>query len=320
MAAPPPPNTPARWPTSSPAAESLTSAEYTELGPADLAEVSVSALAAAPLLAGVSSTSSVSSTSALESSSSALTSAIARSSADLTGGDAPARSLDSAVMEPRSFVVREPKAAPAVTPAAPVPVAEPEVEAPRPPTRLLTAVAIGLLLVLVIWALSHGEATPEVPPAPIAAPVTSARAVTPERPVETTLARAVDPAPLPTPEPEPVDPPTEPVDPPTPAVATADGETPEQLSAGEFRKIMLRANRLNSTRTCYRRHSGDADHAVEVIAIVGTDGRMQKFLKLERGPLGDCLRKVMLGLKFSSAQKTAQHNFVFHHPDVNQSG
>ena len=271
-------------------------------------------------LAGVSSTSSVSSTSALESSSSALTSAIARSSADLTGGDAPARSLDSAVIEPRSFVVREPKAAPAVTPAAPVPVAEPEVEAPRPPTRLLTAVAIGLLLVLVIWALSHGEATPEVPPAPIAAPVTSARAVTPERPVETTLARAVDPAPLPTPEPEPVDPPTEPAAAPTPAVATADGETPEQLSAGEFRKIMLRANRLNSTRTCYRRHSGDADHAVEVIAIVGTDGRMQKFLKLERGPLGDCLRKVMLGLKFSSAQKTAQHNFVFHHPDVNQSG
>ena len=109
------------------------------------------------------------------------------------------------------------------------------------------------------------------------------------------------------------------------AAATAEpqpaGTTdlPEQLSAGEFRKVLLRANRLASTRTCYRKHTTGPDRSVELIAVVAPEGRVQK-LKIDRGPLGDCLRKIVNGLEFSAAQKSAQHNFVFHHPDVSQSG
>jgi serine/threonine protein kinase len=328
--APPPPAaepepepTPEPTPTPEPAAESLTSAEYTELGAGDLAAVSVSALVAAPLMATSSSTSSVSSTSALASASSVLNSAIASSSAALTGptvGEWPSREPVAAPpMEPRSFAVREPRVQPAATPEPVVPAREPRDVPPKAPWRLIAAIGLGALLVIVIWQLSRGE-KPSEPPVetPIATPQTTAKA--PERPAETTLARTQDLPALPVAEPTP---PAEPAPAPAPApaetAAAAAGERPEQLSAGEFRKVLLRANRLGSTRTCYRRHSSDSDRSVELIAIVGADGRVQK-LKMERTPLADCLRKVVLGLEFSTAQKTAQHNFVFHHPDVDQSG
>lgn len=86
----------------------------------------------------------------------------------------------------------------------------------------------------------------------------------------------------------------------------------EQLSAGEFRKILLRANRSPAARTCYRVHwQGDGD--VELIATVGTRGTVRK-LRMEDGDLAGCLRKIVLGLEFPPAVRSAQHNFTFHRP------
>ena len=172
------------------------------------------------------------------------------------------------------------------------------------------------LILIVLWQLLRARpASDAVDTTPIATPQTTASAPVPPRPVDTTLASTHEAPTLPVREPDPA-----------PAVAaTAEPEhagtteLPEQLSAGEFRKVLLRANRLASTRACYRKHTTGPDRSVELIAIVTPEGRVQK-LKIDRGPLGDCLRKIVLGLDFSAAQKSAQHNFVFHHPDVSQSG
>ena len=323
--------------------QSLNSAEYTELGVHDLAALSASALAAAPRTnSSAASTASGSSSSSLISSSSALTAALARSSATLPGTE-PSDPFGAPEPEPRSFVVREPQAPEPAVIAEPAPTPVPLAQPPRAPWRVIATVVIVVLLLIVLWQLMRAPPASEAPieTTPIATPQTTARVVPaplPERPIETTLARTHEPAPLPAPDREPTptvaEAPDTKVDPgtaadPAPdlapdsavnaAVAGTAADLPEQLSAGEFRKILLRANRLASTRNCYRKHTPGPDRSVELIAIVSAEGRVDK-LKMERTPLADCLRKIVNDLDFSAAQKSAQHNFVFHHPDVSQSG
>lgn len=316
-AAPPAPPEPDDEPTS------LSSAEYTELGSAELPELSASALTeiggALAAAGAAASTASLSGADALESSSAALTAALARSSAALTGPTAPDSApvapfaspiAPQAPLEPRSYAVDTRPATPPSEPSEPAldPIARP----PRAPWRLIATVVIVVLLIVVLWQLARGGSPAEVPvDTPIAAPQTSAQLQPAPRPDDTTLARTHEPAPTPPAPPEPE---------PAPALpATAPDDLPEQLSAGEFRKVLLRANRLGSTRACYRKHSPEPDRSVELVAIVSPEGKIQK-LKLGGHPLADCLRKVVLALEFSPAQKPAQHNFVFHHPDVNQPG
>jgi len=307
---------------------SQTSAEYTELGSGELTELSASALSTAPPGSAASATASAIS---LASSSSALTAAIASSSAALTGTDRPegreaipdSRSAPQQ-LEPRSFMVSETRAP--LPPVTPEPTASSEalVRPPRARWRMIATLVIVALLLVVLWQLLRARPAGDAVDTPIASPQTTAQAATPaplpERPIEATLARTHE------------SPPPPPDLAPAPAVAAdaatapaaagtnaVDTDLPEQLSAGEFRKVLLRANRLNSTRSCYRRHTTGPDRSVELIAVVAPEGKVQK-LKIDRNPLGDCLRKVILGLDFSPAQKSAQHNFVFHHPDVSQSG
>lgn len=98
-----------------------------------------------------------------------------------------------------------------------------------------------------------------------------------------------------------------------PDEAQPEGAVAEQLSAADFRKVMLRANRTPAARACYRSH-WEQTSDVDVIATVGAHGRVQK-LRMGEGPLGECLRKVVLQLEFPRAARSAQHNFVFHRPD-----
>ncbi len=309
--------------------QSLNSAEYTELGVHDLAALSASALPTAPRRTSAASTSSGSSTDALASSSSALTAAVARSSATLTGSEPSDFIIPE--QEPRSFAVRENRAPEPIVTAEPAPVPVPLAQPPRAPWRVIATVVIVVLLLIVLWQLLRAPPASETPveTTPIATPQTTARVVPaplPERPVETTLARTHESTPLPA-APTVAEAPDTRVDTNTAAEPAADlaavvdtaADLPEQLSAGEFRKILLRANRLASTRNCYRKHTPGPDRSVELIAIVSPEGRVDK-LKMERNPLGDCLRKIVNGLDFSAAQKSAQHNFVFHHPDISQSG
>ncbi|MCY0995504.1 hypothetical protein OV203_50735 [Nannocystis sp. ILAH1] len=85
----------------------------------------------------------------------------------------------------------------------------------------------------------------------------------------------------------------------------------DQLSAGDFRKVLLRTNRSPRVRQCYDEH-GPGD--VEVVALVGRGGKVLK-LRMAPGPLSDCLRKVVLKLEFPRAARQAQHNYVFHPPN-----
>lgn len=85
----------------------------------------------------------------------------------------------------------------------------------------------------------------------------------------------------------------------------------DQLSAGDFRKILLRTNRSPRVRQCYDEH-GPGD--VEIVALVGRGGKVLK-LRMAPGPLSDCLRKVVLKLEFPRAARQAQHNYVFHPPN-----
>lgn len=205
--------------------------------------------------------------------------------------------------------------------------------------RLVGGLIVAALLLLLIWRLSTEPASPPTdPPAPAETPAATAQRQPEPLPAAVTLDRTVDPStPARTDDPtlartDPVrtadttlartdptlartadPPPREPADDPAPDPARTG--LPEQLSAAEFRRLMLRANRLVSTRDCYRTHTTTPDRSLEMVAIVGPAGRVQK-LRADPGPLADCLRKVVRGLDFPAAQKSAQHIFVFHNPDA----
>lgn len=214
--------------------------------------------------------------------------------------------------------------------------------APKPRRRRSTGVVVGLVAVVVLavigWQLLHVAQAPAEPPAtpaevvpakradlspetstlanvaaPAAVPVAAAPtpvaaadvAVGTAPPVEPTAAVAVGTAP-------PVaEAPTEPVEADEEEEVAPPGAI-EQLSAGEFRKVLLRTNRSPAARACYRDHWEDAGD-VALIATVGVRGTVRK-LRMADGGLSGCLRKLVLGLEFSPAVRPAQHNFTFHRP------
>jgi hypothetical protein len=102
-----------------------------------------------------------------------------------------------------------------------------------------------------------------------------------------------------------------------PAVADADAadaaDTAGQLSAGEFRQVLLRSNRGPAVHACYFRHTAGVEQRVETVITVSPRGRVQK-LRIESGPLGDCLRQVVMRLEFPPAARSARHNYVFRTP------
>lgn len=203
---------------------------------------------------------------------------------------------------------------PATSPARPAP-------APAPPLDrrlLLIALAVGALLLLLAWQLRSDPTPDPTPdptskPPPVAAPPHAGRRVPDPPEPEVTLASGAAPALPAAPEPAPTPDPTPDVAPPT----SADAESPalEQLSAGEFRKLMLRSNRSEAVRSCYRKHARPGEENIEVIALVTPAGRIQKPRTSPEIPLADCLRKLIVKLEFPTATRPAQHNFVYRHPD-----
>lgn len=79
---------------------------------------------------------------------------------------------------------------------------------------------------------------------------------------------------------------------------------------------MLRSNRTEAVRNCYRQHARPGEEDIAVIALVTPEGRMQKPRISPALPLADCLRKVMVKLEFPPAARAAQHNFIYRHPDA----
>ncbi|HEY0135652.1 MAG TPA: hypothetical protein VGB85_16325, partial [Nannocystis sp.] len=91
----------------------------------------------------------------------------------------------------------------------------------------------------------------------------------------------------------------------------ASGELPEQLSAQEFRRIMLRSNRTTQVRTCYRRHARPGEEDVSLIGIVSAAGKIQKLRMEPAIPLTECLKPIVQKIEFPQAQRPAQHNFIY---------
>lgn len=207
----------------------------------------------------------------------------------------------------------------------------------RIPVRLVVAAILAVAVALAIWRLRSGPTVEAPAPTPIPAPAQPAPAPVPVAshlsPGTVTLARTADPPRSGTPEPdEPAATPSttaadtsaaiagaslptpiEPTSEDAAAPALAPGELPEQLSAGEFRKILLRANRTAAVGECYKKFSSGPDRGYPMVAMIAATGRVQK-LRMEPTPLGDCLRKVVVRLDFPAATRQAQHNYVFHDP------
>ncbi len=242
----------------------------------------------------------------------------------------PPTSAKPATAPPTKLDAVAPK--PEATPAVPTPRPAHKVPARRPPARgplilgLVGAViAIGLLVWL-IQSCRSDDTTPSTTPPPAA----TARVVTPAGATPPSPAPTVEPAnpqPTPaTPEPAPTTPePATPEPAPTPATpetTPAAGpptepatelatELPEQLSAQEFRRVMLRINRSNQVRTCYRRHARPGEEEVSMIGTITPAGKIQK-LRLEPAiPLSECLKPIVLKMEFPQAVRSAQHNFIF---------
>lgn len=172
-------------------------------------------------------------------------------------------------------------------------------------------------VVLAVFAWRSLQAPAEVPapvqtrePAPVVAPPVKAAAKQVDaRPVEKQAET----------KPPVVEQPAAPA-PTEPALAepSEPGETPsnsarEQVTAHEFRQIMLRSNRSPAIIKCYMQHTAGVEQKVEVVVRVSTRGRVSK-LKVDSGPLGDCIRGIVEKLEFPDAQKSAQHQFVYRSP------
>jgi hypothetical protein len=230
----------------------------------------------------------------------------------------PEREPARAMPPPAEPLAREAAAAepPTLEPVRPASVEdEAWASAPRKRKRRRTGLIVGaiaVVLVLIVWKLASGSAAPPEPaPVPVEAPQRRS-----ELAVEaTTLARSATP---PEAEAVPAAPPVEPLaesePPPKEVAATAESTPADQLSAADFRRIMLRASRTQRARECYERHAA-GDVEVDLVALVGAHGKVQK-LKIAGDALGECLRKIVLRLEFPRAARPAQHNFVFHRPDA----
>ncbi len=173
-------------------------------------------------------------------------------------------------------VEEEARVAPPVVPALDVKSATPAKPAPVTPVAVPSAPVVALPVPEVV---PEADATPEVAPAEPAA-----------------LAELPDPDLDAEPDPEP-----------------APNGAPERLGAGDFRQILLRANRSPATVKCYVQHTAGVEQKVEAVVRVSARGRVQK-LKIDGGPLGDCLKQVVERLTFPRAQRSAQHQYVFRSP------
>ncbi|MCY1054085.1 protein kinase [Nannocystis sp. SCPEA4] len=194
-----------------------------------------------------------------------------------------------------------------------------------PASRNNTQLALGLLVIaglcaLIAWRLQAWATADPRPPAPVVnqpptpepTPAPGPTAGRPDLSPETSTLARVAPAET-TPTPAPAAAPEEEL-----LIADSEGidDAPptsgglDQLSAGDFRKTLLRTNRSQKVRSCYDRH-GPGD--VQLVALVGRSGKVLK-LRMDDGPLADCLRKVVLRIEFPRAAKQAQHNYVFHPP------
>jgi len=183
------------------------------------------------------------------------------------------------------------------------------------------------LCALIGWRLqawATADPKPPVPvvnqppdPAPVPPSPTAGRSDL--SPGTSTLARVAQPEAPPTPATEPATPTMAPDD--ELLIADSEGEAiddespgsggADQLSAADFRKVLLRTNRSQKVRSCYERH-GPGD--VQLVALVGRGGKVLKLRMDDGTPLADCLRKVVLRLEFPRAARQAQHNYVFHAP------
>lgn len=197
------------------------------------------------------------------------------------------------------------------------------------------AVAVALVAVLlIVWRLFAREAVrpaeEEARVAPPVVPALDVKSAAPVKPAPVTPVAVPSPpvvAPPVTPEVAPeadATPTTEvaPVEEPAAPGELSDDEldaepaprgAPEQLGAGDFRQILLRANRSPATVKCYVQHTAGVEQKVEAVVRVSARGRVQK-LKIDEGPLGDCLKQVVERLTFPRAQRSAQHQFVFRSP------
>ena len=203
------------------------------------------------------------------------------------------------------------------------------VDSRRRSRRITVAVALVAIAVLGWWLLSRESVQPVEEEARVAAPVVPAldvKTATPAKraPVAPTVVPAppvaaspvtLDVAPAATPEAAPEVPVAldEPAEEDEPESEPAPQGTPEQLSAGDFRQILLRTNRSPATIKCYVQHTAGVEQKVEAVVRVSARGRVQK-LKIDEGPLGDCLKQVVERLTFPRAQRSAQHQFVFRSP------
>lgn len=189
---------------------------------------------------------------------------------------------------------------------------------------LVLLLCAAVLIAAIAWRLrGRDEASPETPErAPVVSPPHAVRTIpAPPEAAEVTLASGAPP-PMPAvadPEPTaiiPAEPATGPTTDPTTDPTTAPVPAlPDQLSAAEFRRLMLRSNRSEPVRSCYRKHARPGEDEVSVIALVTAAGRIQKPRISPEIPLADCLRKVMQKLELPAATRPAQHNFVYRHPD-----
>ena len=201
----------------------------------------------------------------------------------------------------------------------------------RPRAILVGAVLLGVALL--VWLATRGESpqpaapsepTPgeqaapgeEVAPAKVAAPPVVApkpasepavpapavapEAVTPEAAAPEADTAAAESAPLEDADGEELD-------------ATAPPGVADRLGAGEFRQILLRANRSPATIKCYMQHTAGVEQKVEVVVKVSARGKVQR-LRIDDGPLGNCLKQVVERLSFPRARRSAQHQFVFKSP------
>jgi len=186
-------------------------------------------------------------------------------------------------------------------------------------TLYATIAGIAAVVLLLVWRFGVREApvpaAAPVVPAPVAkAPVVKAAS----EPVKKALPKpAPVAAPVVVPEPSPVvapEPAPEPAsaDEPEAVQAIVDGAR-QQVSAHEFRQIMLRSNRSPAIVKCYVQHTAGVEQKVEVVVRVSSRGRVQK-LKIDEGPLGDCIKQVVERLEFPRAAESAQHQFVFRTP------
>jgi hypothetical protein len=238
---------------------------------------------------------------------------------------AVAHPIDAPIVDEAELSASQPIVEPAAPTVSPTQEYEATAEILLKSRRRARYIAIGVvaaIVVLLVWRFGAREApavpvaapqpvvvapvaTPTAKPPLARPPVAPMKAAVPAPAPAVVVAPPVEPAPEPAPEPALADEPeAEP--------APADGAR-RRVSASEFRQIMLRSNRSPAVIKCYVQHTAGVEQKVEVVVRVSTRGRVQK-LRIDEGPLGDCIKDVVERLEFPRAAESAQHQFVFRSP------